>query len=253
MSANPVDLERELLNISLSLYDNDLIPRNIIKFFMKTLIKFNNSFQEFTLQRMNESFKHHLGPKSYQIMKNIFNEYNEIIKKFDSEYKRFEIYKNQQLIFLPIEYPLEKYERKTSSAQYIPMKWTLKLFLEIPGTFQVLYDYVSSLKEEKEIISNFIHAKQWEENLKRFPNVIIIPIFFYHDEFKAGSALGSHCGKNSIESVYIIIPCFPPEITSQLRNILVQNLFFSKDKKKCGNRKVFRKVIAEFNDLQKKD
>ena len=49
---------------------------------------------------------------------------------------------------------------KCISFQQIPMSWSLKILLGIPGTIDLIKNYMDELRTEKNI-SNFIQFKLW--------------------------------------------------------------------------------------------
>ena len=44
---------------------------------------------------------------------------------------------------------------------HVPLRKTLKLFLEIPGVFQETLQYIEKLNRESYIISNIMQAQLW--------------------------------------------------------------------------------------------
>lgn len=140
-------------------------------------------------------------------------------------------------------------EREKVLIECIPLKWSLKILLEIPGMFELLKKYMSVLENEPDIISNFIQGKLWKKMSENFEaEKLVIPLFVYYDEFETGNALGSHAGMQKIGGVYTQVPCFPPHITSRLSNIVLTSLFYANDRKTFGN-KVFQNLIKELNEL----
>ncbi|KAJ8677402.1 hypothetical protein QAD02_013189 [Eretmocerus hayati] len=91
-------------------------------------------------------------------LSDIFQDSAVIFKKFDTEYKRFELYKEKQLLIDPLSFELKKYG-KSSQAQHAPLRWSLKTFLEIPGNFHVMMKYKEELKNDDGIICNVMQAE----------------------------------------------------------------------------------------------
>lgn len=46
-------------------------------------------------------------------------------------------------------------------AVYIPLRKTLKIFLEIPNLFSSVIDYMKKLSNDTSIISNFVQGELW--------------------------------------------------------------------------------------------
>lgn len=81
--------------------------------------------------------------------------------------------------------------------EYIRLKWTLKLLLELPGMFQLLKSYMTDLETESEITSNFVQGTLWKKMYEKFEKgKFFLPLFLYYDEFETGNVLGSHMQEN---------------------------------------------------------
>lgn len=171
----------------------------------------------------------------------------EIFDKFKNETRRLELYQTKQLITEADLYTI----KGENVGCYIPLRWTLKILLEIPGCFKLLKSSMENLLSDKNIISNFIQADLWTNILKEFDkDKFLVPLFMYFDDIEVGNTLGSHAGKNKLGAVYFSIPCFPTYITAKLNNIIVNGIFFSKDRETYGNPPVFHKVVGELNHLR---
>ncbi|OXU18863.1 hypothetical protein TSAR_016859 [Trichomalopsis sarcophagae] len=197
-----VDLETELLHLTLSLYNNPLIPRNVIQIFIDSLIKFTNSiFSEFLKQEISKYFKP--DDSVINILGISLNNSKTIFEKFSTEYLRFQMYEKKGLLMMPQEYCIgTKYnriqtergstiEKEVFKAQYIPLKWSLKLLLEIPGVLDIIKNYMRDLESESNIIFNFTQANLWKKLRENFQNKFFIPLFIYEDDFETGNALFS--------------------------------------------------------------
>ena len=226
-----IELKSKMLSLTLSLYSNPVIPRNVVQDFVDKIIDFtNNSFTNYINEQI--SFK----CKDKQFLSNIeeiLDSTKVVLRQFETEYQRFSLYREMGLLTMPIDEPIGiripkkllgygvPADIENVTAQYIPLKQTLKLVLELPGMFQMMMDYIAELKAEKSIISNFIQTECWQEMSKSFGNkIVVVPLFSYSDEFEAGNALGSHGGTNKLSSLYTILPYLSPLAASQLDNIL---------------------------------
>ena len=257
-----IDLEYEILNLILSLYSNPVMPRNVVQFFIDKIIHFTNEiYATYLREQVLLKFSRY-DDKLVGAIQEVLNSSKIIFNKFGTEYQRFLAYKERDLLIMPINnvigvtIPKKVVDYEDSpavienvNAQYIPLKSTLKLLLELPGIFDLIMDYMSELKAEKNIISNFIQAQFWNEASQSFGNKIVMPLFVYEDEFETGNALGSHGGINKLGVVYTMLPCLPPQLASHLDNILLTSLFYAKDHKLFGNKRIFAKLIAELNEL----
>lgn len=246
-----LDLDTEILKLTLTLYNNPLIPRAIVQFFIETLLCF--IFDIFVpivvkhLKSMNNN------DKVIKDLEKISRAVKEIFEKYKTEYNRFETYKARGFILEPQCIDIDRDDGKV--AFYILLKWTLRKFLEIPGAYKILKDHMDSLYAETGIISNFIQGQFWKEKLAELTRLLgvgkfFVPLFMFCDDVELGNALGSHSGSNKIGAVYFSIPSFPSYFTSILSNIFVNTLFYGSDRSKYGNAKVFHRLVEELNDLR---
>lgn len=108
------------------------------------------------------------------------------------------------------------------------------------------------MRVEKDIISDFTQGDFWKEKSKEFDSdKFVVPLFMFYDDIEVGNALGSDSGANKLGAVYFTIPSFPSHIMSNLSNIIVKTLFYSKDRAQHGNPPVFSRVVNELNNLRK--
>ena len=133
---------------------------------------------------------------------------------------------------------------------YIPLGESLKLFLEIPGLYRQIMQYIKKVSEESHIITNIIQADLWKKNYsQQFINDIIFPLYIFIDDLEVGNPLGSHAGTNKFAAVYATIACLPPHIASRLKSILFCTLARSEDKKTSGDERFFQKLFQDLNFL----
>ncbi|KAJ8685777.1 hypothetical protein QAD02_021570 [Eretmocerus hayati] len=244
-----INLEYEMLVLTLCLYNNLVVPRNVVQMFTKTLIDFSTkTFAEHILHVMKYSGQ--FNDEALKVMGDIFKNASNLLSKFDTERKRFEIYKEKNLLVEPIKFELYKSD-KTAEVCHLPLGWTLKTFLEIPGAFELLMEYEKELKNETDIVFNFMQAEYWREKSGEFGNRIVIPLFFGHDDFTAGNGMESHAEKTNLGDVFAFLPGLPPHIVSKLSSIFLVDLFFANDRKEFGNSQVFSRLIDDLNDLNK--
>jgi len=94
-----------------------------------------------------------------------------------------------------------------------------------------------------------VQGELWQKKVKpKFVDKCVLPLSFYFDDYEANE-LGSHTGVHKLGAGYTKVLCFPPQFHSKLENVMLTVLFHSSDKA-FGNRKLFRKVISEFNFLE---
>ncbi|XP_044588804.1 uncharacterized protein LOC123267985 [Cotesia glomerata] len=144
---------------------------------------------------------------------------------------------------------------KEKKAYIIPLDLTLKIFLEIPGVFDVIYNYQKSLMQEKaknsSILRNIVQGSLWDDLSKKFDkNQIVLPLLIFFDDFETGNPLASHAGKNKIGAVYSTIATIPPNMSSRVENTFLSYLFYSDDRTTYGNKAIFKKFILSLKSLE---
>ena len=117
--------------------------------------------------------------------------------------------------------------------------------------FESIIDYINTIKKESHVISSIIRANYWSKNYSDIQeDVVIVPLYMFHDDLETGNALGSHAGSNKFGGTYFQIACLPPHIASRLKRIIFAMFVHTESKKKSTNKEVFQPVITEINELQ---
>lgn len=115
----------------------------------------------------------------------------------------------------------------------VPLRKSLKCFLEIPGIFNEIIKYTKQLSTESHVITNILQGDLWlKKYLIKFNQELVLPLFIFYDEIEVGNALGSHAGVNKFGAVCASIACLPPRIAAKLNSILFSTLIYAADKKK---------------------
>lgn len=152
------DLDYELCKLTLSLYNNPYLPRNIVQFFVDSLIHFiYNIFLPLILLIIK--FKLPQGSDElYDNIKNALQSTQKVFDNYKSEYQRLQHYKSLKLMVEPEKYPIADEEVKIVEGRevvinegafgyYIPLSWSLKTFLEIPNAWSVLVKHMHKLRK----------------------------------------------------------------------------------------------------------
>lgn len=191
-----------------------------------------------------------------------FDKYSNVFDKFLTEHKRMNIFRAEGYLSYKIIEIKKKLCNKivdnsrrfispVAYVAFIPLRKSLKAFLEIPGLFYDICNYIKILNEESKIISNILQANLWKKKYcKIFCKSIVLPLYIFADELECGNGLGSRAGINKLLAVYASIACLPPEIASQLASIILTLLIHSKDKKDADDKDVFKALIGELKFLR---
>lgn len=92
------------------------------------------------------------------------------------------------------------------TAQFVPIRYVLQKFFEIPGGFNETLDYIKELQRDKDILSNFIQGRLWMSLLTDINDKLILPIIIYFDDYECNNPFGSHKGISKCGAIYAIIP-----------------------------------------------
>jgi len=216
----------------LALYANSSYPRKIVQ----ELIEYMDELICNVLSSLKKDLIIMLQKSNVEIdaidLESCFNQYYSIFDEFSTESKRFAFLKKEGL-FDPEPFAIGEYLDKKlvgNEILYVPqstfgvkvsLQKSLKLFLEIPGLFQVITNYMQELNKEHILISNIIQGDMW---LKKYASGIkdevVFPLYYFYDELEVGNPLGSHAGKNKFGAGYVSIASLPPFLSSQLNSHL---------------------------------
>ncbi|XP_018322739.1 uncharacterized protein LOC108735320 [Agrilus planipennis] len=259
------DREVPYLKLFSKIWCNQYLPRkyayeivnNVNSYFADEV----NSLKQDILEKLTH---HNLPCNILSDITTIFNNVasTRLSSKLSSEYKCIKFFKEGGLYIEPISVVIgsrQKIVKKNNltttsyvnaTATFIPIRKILQKIFEVLNVFTATLEYINYLRNEKNIISNFIQANLWKTKSKSFhPDQLVLPLFLYYDDFECGNPLGSHSGINKIGGVYYCIPCLPPQFSSKLNNIFMALLFKTQDRKRFGNQNIFNIIIEELQYL----
>lgn len=202
---------------------------------------------------------------STEVLTNIFRLIEDPFKNFKTEYKRIQFFEKSNKFVFPesqvvgVSQTSKRKDNKVfmninnNLCYFLSMAQTLSLFLELPGVFDSILDYQKQVSHMSNItLLNVVNGSLWKQLKVDLDTEIIFPIVVYFDDFEILNPLGSHAGSYKIGVVYYTLPTIPPSYASKLENIFLALIFYSGDRTKFGNDKIFHKVISELNNLQQK-
>lgn len=255
----------KILGFILTLYADPTLPRKIVQ----DVINYYERFIKFTfipslkVDILDILKEENISPNSFQRLEKCFNQHIDIFGYVNTEFKRFNLLRERGLIDEEELFIGRSYETEISEdgnrivpdcmyAVHIPLKKSLKAFLEIPGFFLEIYNYMKNLDINSKIITNILQADLWKSKYStKFMTGIVFPLYIFYDDLEVGNALGGHAGNNKFGTVYASIACLPSKIASRLDSIIFSTIFYTNDKKKSNNDDVFKVLIDEINFLQK--
>ncbi|KAJ8665440.1 hypothetical protein QAD02_007102 [Eretmocerus hayati] len=190
------------------------------------------------------------------------DEYGLIIPNFVLEYKRFKLLRPKGFIEpekfkLGTEFRDTIVGNETISEPHdiwgicIPLRKSLKFFLEIPGMLEKILCFMENLSIEPHIKSSILQGVLWHSKYATVCQDIILPLNVFCDDLECGNPLGSHAGVNKFTAVYLMLACLPPSIAALLDCIIFHSLFRSANGKSLSNDKVFKKLEEELKFLSR--
>lgn len=260
-----LNIVNTVLSFILFLYSEPTYPRKLVQEVIDFLIDFIRSTYLPSLKNdiIEILKKENITADSLEDIKVCFTKHSNVFDSLSTEFKRFNLLKrkgytepDELLIGDCLTEKLVgnkiKLVPEFLTGIYVPLQKSLKCFLEIPGIFSGILEYMQELSAESNIITNIIQGSLWlNKYSSKFNQEIVLPLFIFYDEVEVGNPLGSHAGVNKFGVIYAYIACLPPRIASKLSSILFSMLIYSADKKKCTNERVFGKLIEELNFLQR--
>lgn len=208
-------------------------------------------------------FEGNISEECLSIFTNIFNIIENSFNNFKTEHKRFSYYAEQGSFVKPKEEVIGQrlntvmkggisvLKPFNSTEQFIPLRNVLKTIFSLKNILTETLDHMRSLKNESEILTNFIQGTYWKSKIKKHKGRIVLPLFMFFDDYESGNVLGSHSGIHKLGAVYVSIPCIAPYRLTSLSNIFLVLLFHSSDRVQFGNKIIFKPIIDKFNFLMK--
>lgn len=259
---NAIDIlktvEKSSIHFLCSLYGKPNLTRKLVEEIIQDITE---SFFKIIFKNIAEEFSSHINVTKVQHFKNILtalqNPFESVktFHKFVQKTKDYNVYQDPSSFVIHNEV-CEKsgitpsIDIVESDGIILPLHFQFQKFFELPGVYK-------SVKENtKNLISNsvphLITTKIWKERISKFPSVKqenIIPFNLYFDDFESNNPLGSHGGCHSIGAVYYNFPSLPQWICSELDNIFVAMLFYSKYKNH-GENAIFSELVKEIKKLE---
>lgn len=272
-------IEIESLAPSLSIEDYDLsltdsvlgflgrlhriesLPRSHVQLIVEEVIALTSGPHLKLLEDQTLGVLKTLDPNVHDLVQNYFQCYRNMFAGLETEHQRTKVYSESGAFIAPIAYTIgsaliavghskrTRMETVNLSGQFIPMRKTLKGFLELPGVFKAITSYMEKLEvSDGAVLENLVQGSVWKDIRKNNPGKTLIPISLYFDDFDPNDTVSPHSCK--IGGMYYTIPSIPPEFRSTLDCIFVAALIYAQDKA-FGVKEAFSLVLEEIDFLEK--
>ncbi|XP_074111450.1 uncharacterized protein LOC141535425 [Cotesia typhae] len=147
------------------------------------------------------------------------------------------------------------FTKKSCYGQMIPLRATLKKFLELPNVFKVVRNFISNESATNDIggvYTSLFQGTIWKNISQIFTGKTVVPLYLYYDDFEINNPLSSAAGIHKVGGLYCSIASLPPKFASATDNILLAQLIYNSDYKEFGAERCFAEIKTEFNHLAKK-
>lgn len=236
------------------LYYDYKIPRSTVQSVVKSaesLISVVHSFLDPILSPIvQECTNKDALMELQELMKYLSNPFQEI----HSEYSRIKTYTKQGTFIPPETYEIgqalaasPECITEVLTAQFIPLRQTLKAFLEEPDVMKKILEFKESIKNSPFLL-NFMNGEEWKR-IEMSVNKFILPLWLYNDDFCPNNALGDSPAVQKITTLYVQMPFLPTEYISSLHHIFLLYLHYSLEKKTISNQDLYFKIVEEFKYL----
>ena len=252
-------IENEFIQFVCKLYSNECVTKSLVQEIVTDFIDFTGK----TLSAVADVLKASL-PAEYENEIRFLQHFN-ILDNLNTEFKRLQFLENANMLIKPQPFEIgekvtdKKRKRATVSTitksygYIVPMRYALKLFLELPNVYNVIINFMQSEIENnrnnEKIFTSLFQGERWIEISKQFIGKIVIPLFLYFDDFEINNPLSSAAGVYKIGGLYYSIASLPPKLASLLENIFLAQFIFSSDHKEFKNEKCFKYLIEELKFL----
>lgn len=137
--------------------------------------------------------------------------------------------------------------------QYVSIYETYRSLFNNTKVLDFVLNYLNTLDFNDNFITSFIQSNYWKKKLdnigEKRNDTLYLPLIIYGDELDPNNSIGSHGSSELIGGVYCSLLCLPPEIACKLNSIFLVMLYYSNDRKKFGNQKMFQHLVDELNFL----
>ena len=185
-------LENKLITFIGKLYSNKTITKIVVNDIISEFIDFLDGFGK----TISESLQKVIPAEYHNQIKNVC--YVNILSNFDSEYKRQKFFERANGLIQPMQFIIGEIDddkkvdgstvktKKQCFGYLVPMRETLKQFLELPNTFQTVINYMRTEMThcfDNKLYSSLFQGKSWIDISANFDGKIVIPLYLYYDDF----------------------------------------------------------------------
>jgi hypothetical protein len=168
---------------------------------------------------------------------------------WSSEFKLLQELEKYGLFIRPQQITIHIESSEHFYMHMIPLSDVFFQLFQKKGFLQSIIDYIGTF--DQTVIKNVMQTEFWKNKVKFLndTNTIFLPILIYFDDLEVLNSLGSHSGMYKLGATYVQLACLPEHLQSSVKLIFLALLFFTDDRKKFGNQRIFQYLIDQLNGL----
>jgi len=129
----------------------------------------------------------------------------------------------------------------------MPLAFVFSKIFEIPTILEHSLKQIEASSLEPRL-SNIINGKAFQDKLKKFNSLLVVPFILYLDDYEINNPLGGR--KFPLCGCYVSFPTMPPHLISKLNYVFQIAFISSVSIKACGNEKAFYHLMEEFKIVE---
>ncbi|XP_058981872.1 uncharacterized protein LOC101889627 isoform X1 [Musca domestica] len=246
------ELKYKALDLSLSLYDMNSMPRNHVITIQNTISSLVSSIAAAVSSLVKDD-------QIQSDIKTIIDFCKNPFEDIATEYRMIKTLKNLMLYEDPKLIAIdEKIAEiichgnptlgvKTYDVIVMPLQFMIKSIFEIPDLLnQTLENIQNSLSDSN--YTSLANGEIFKKKVEQLGSTFVIPYILYFDDFQINNALGSHT--YSICGCYIHFPLMPKYLLSKIQFIFSAAFISTSNLKECGNERSFYHFAEELKQLE---
>lgn len=260
-----LSVQEEIVHFCLEMIGHPDIPFSHVEFVVKRVAHLLSIVTKFYQQKVSsicencdEECSRLISQKIIDLSNFVQNSFKQLQSKYRQEhfFLKKGLYIAPQQKFLGQTLKIRKINNRfrhapvEESCVFIPLRTLFEMYLSQENVLTRIKEYMSGVTSEKVILKNIMQGEYWK-NVTFHSDGITLPLCLFNDDFETGNALGSHAGKQKLNTTYISLPCLPPEKRGGLNSIFLGLVTKSSNLKTFGNRLVFKNIIKELIYLSK--
>lgn len=254
-----------ILKFIAKLYSNSSLTRNIVQNLVEDCSEMVQDILSYIKCKL-QSETSFSNDNVSKILDTVFESMRPF-EKYCTEYRRLTFFQQSKWLIQPQKFyigeMLDSNRDKNNvtiittrrcEGQFIPLRESLKQYLELPGVFMSIKSYIAQESANENTISSIFCGNVWKNLVMRFDNnngsKILLPLLLYYDDFETRNPLGSRSSVHKLGGLYYTIAGIPTAYASSLENIFLGELLYSTDREIFGNKMSFTPIINELKYLE---